>query len=277
MPTYETPGHVALEIRLPSGRAVVQTWDEPRTEVELVPHGRRGAEAVEQIVVSASEHPGGHVVAIEQQDRFRWGPIAIGWGSDVEVRVKCPDDADVDFDGASCDLSAAGRYGKVAARSASGDVRLGEVADGLQAKTASGDVAVQSMEAEASITTVSGDVEADRVEAPLSARTVSGDVVLGVVRAPVTVQTTSGDVALRAVERGEVRVQTVSGDARVGVAQGTAVWLDATSVSGDLRSELGTVAEAPDDADADVVPLRVKTVSGDVSFVRAAAPATPAV
>jgi hypothetical protein len=46
--------------------------------------------------------------------------------------------------------------------------------------------------------------------------------------------------------------------------------MDAVSVSGDLRSELGTVEEPPAAGEADVVPLHVKTVSGDVSFVRAA-------
>jgi DUF4097 and DUF4098 domain-containing protein YvlB len=271
VPVFDTPGAVALEIRLPAGRVVVDSWDESRTDVELVALGRRGEEALEQISVSARELPGGHVVSIEQRDHFRWGPIAISWGSDVEVRISCPSGANVDFDGASADLSATGSYGKVSVRTASGDLRLGEIVEKLQVKTASGDVAVQAIRTESTITTVSGDVGAELVGAPLSVRTVSGDVELGRVRAPVTAQTTSGDVALRTVEGGEVRVQTVSGDARVGVAQGTAVWMDAVSVSGDLRSDLGMVEEAPEGSDADVVPLHVKTVSGDVSVVRAAA------
>ena len=81
-------------------------------------------------------------------------------------------------------------------------------------------------------------------------------------------QTTSGDVTLDSVEGGEVRIQTVSGDARVGVVEGVAVWMDAASVSGDLRSELAQVEAPPEGAEPDVVPLHAKTVSGDVSFVR---------
>lgn len=270
MPVFDTPGSVALEVRLPAGRVVVTTADEPRTDVELVAHSRRGEEALEQIVVSSREQPGGHVVSIEQRDRFRFGPIAIAWGSDIEVRVTCPTGADLEFDGASCALNAAGRYRKVSAKTASGDLRLGEIEGKLQAKTASADVSLQATQAESEIATVSGNVVDEHVEAPLTVRTVSGDVELGHVLAPVTVQTTSGDVALRTVEQGEVRVQTVSGDVRVGVGQGTAVWMDAVSVSGDLRSELETVEEAPAGEDADVVPLHVKTVSGDVSFVPAA-------
>lgn len=268
MPVFDTPGGVTLEIRLPSGHVTVKTADAPSTEVELVPHGRRGEEALEQIVVSAREQPGGHVVSVEQRDRFRWGPISINWGQDVEVRITCPPGSDLEFNGASCDLGAVGRFGKVEAKTASGDLRLGEISGKLQAKTASGDVSVKVIGSEAAVVTVSGDVELGRVDAALNTRTVSGDVELGVVRAPVTIATTSGGVAVRVVERGEVRVQTVSGEARLGVAEGTAVWLDASSVSGELRSELGALEEKVSDSSGEVVPLRVKTVSGDVSFVR---------
>ena len=272
MPVFETPGSVTLQIKIPAGHVVLTTSDEPKTEVELVSHGRRGSEALEQIVVTAHERPGGHVISIEQQDRLRWGPISINWGGDVEVRVICPAGADLEFSGASADLSASGRFGKVSAKTASGDLALGSVADKLHVKTASGDVAIQRIESEGSVQTVSGDVEIECVEATLTMRTVSGDVEVGRVRAPLTVTTTSGDVAIKTVERGEVRVQSVSGDSRIGVAQGTGVWMDATSLSGDLKSELGVADDAPAETSGEIVPLQVKSVSGDVRFVRAAAP-----
>jgi hypothetical protein len=68
-------------------------------------------------------------------------------------------------------------------------------------------------------------------------------------------------------------VQTVSGEVRLGIARGTRTWIDAVSVSGRLESELGLDEQEPDsEAGSDpVVPLNVKTVSGDVSVVRAAA------
>ena len=71
MPIFETPGSVVLEIRLPAGHVTVKSGDEPKTDVELVARGRRGEEAIEQIEVSARDQPGGHVVSIEQRDRFR--------------------------------------------------------------------------------------------------------------------------------------------------------------------------------------------------------------
>ena len=283
MPTFETPGNVTLRVRLASGRVVVTTSDEPRTTVDLVPHGRGGDDRVENVDVSVAEHRRGHVITVEEKDRIRWGPIRITWGGDVEVRIACPVGADLDLSGGSTDLRVDGSLNEVSARSASGDIRLGTVTGELQLKTASGDVSVDAVEEEGTVVTVSGDVDIGRTERALDVRSVSGDVEVGEVRDALTVASTSGDVDLRDVEAGEVRIQTISGDARIAVARGTRVWIDATSVSGDLRSDLGISDsvtpsdEAPEQgssetegAAGEVVPLHVKTVSGDVAIVRAA-------
>ncbi len=276
MQVFDTPGSVSLRFRLPSGRVVVTTADEPRTSVELVPLGRRGSDAIENVEVTVDEHAGGHVITVEEKDRIRWGPLRITWGADVEVRVTCPPGADVDLSGGSTDLRADGVLGEVEARTASGDIRLETVAKKLQAKTASGDLSVRAIEAGGSVATVSGDLEIGRVEGTLSARAVSGDARVRVVRALLTLSTTSGDVELESVEAGDVRIQSVSGDIRIGVGRGTRVFIDAASVSGQLTSELGLEDDEPSSESAEaerepapVVPLQVKTVSGDVSVVRA--------
>ena len=258
MPEFDTPGSVSLQIRLPSGRVRVTTADEPRTVVELVAKGRRGSDALEDLVIRADEHRGGHVITIEQKEKFRWGPIQINWGGDVEVRIVCPPGADLDLAGGSTNLKVDGELGEVKARSASGNLSLHDVTKSFQLKTASGDISVGTIHAEGTIVTVSGDLEIRRVLAPLNARSVSGDAKIG------------------AVEAGELHLQTVSGDARIGVASGTRVWIDAVSVSGDLESELGLADQAPAAGSAEqepggaVVPIHVKTVSGDVNIVRAA-------
>ncbi len=277
MPTFETTGKVSLRVKLTSGRVVVTTMDEPRTSVDLVPQGRGGEDRVENVVVRADEHRGGHVITVEEKDRIRWGPIRITWGGDVEVRIACPPGTDLDLSGGSTDLRVEGSLGEVVARSASGDLRLDTITGDLLLKTASGDVSVTAAESEGQIVTVSGDVDVGRAERQLSVRSVSGDVELGEVRGALSISSTSGDVELKDVETGDVRIQLISGDAKIAVARGTRVWIDATTISGDLRSELGladeTIAadESDSEAGGEVVPLQVKTVSGDVSIVRAAA------
>jgi hypothetical protein len=270
---FETPGEVSVQVRIPSGRVVVGTTEAPVTEVEVVPMGRRGEEAVEQIRVEHHERGGRHVVSVEQRNRIEWGPIQISWGGDVEVRVNCPIGSELELNGASTDIRASGQYGRVSVRTASGDIRLEDVRGKLELKTASGDVKLERVEADnAVLQTVSGDVEIGFVEADVALRTISGDVEVGVIRGPLAVSTTSGDVVLRSLEAGELRVQSVSGDSRIGIGHGTRIWIDASSVSGDMSSELdmgAEVAEAEAESPSEVVPVYVKTVSGDVAIVRA--------
>jgi hypothetical protein len=272
MHVFETPGSVSLQVKLPSGRVLVTTADEPRTTVEVVAVGRRGQDAIDEIDVTMEERLGRYVVKIEQKDRFRWGPIQITWGGDFECRIACPPGSDLDLSGGSTDIRADGDLGEVAIRTASGDIRLETVLRDLVVKTASGDIDVVSAEASASLVTVSGDVVLGSADASLTARSVSGDVTIDRASGELGVSTTSGDVDVRAVSGGELRVQTVSGDVRVGITRGTRTWIDATSVSGRLESELGIEDHEPAADDAvPVVPLHVKTVSGDVTVARAAA------
>jgi hypothetical protein len=238
MEVFDTPGSVSLQFRLPSGRVVVTTADQPQTSVELVPIGRRGPDAIENVDVTCVERAGGHVITVDEKERIRWGPIRISWGGDIEVRVVCPHGADLDLSAGSTDLKAAGELGDVSARTASGDIRLETVTKKLAVKTASGDVSIDTIEAGGSATTVSGVLGVRRIEGPLTARSVSGDV-------------------------------------RIGVGRGTRVFIDAASVSGDLQSELGLQDDEPGSSEqteepGEVVPLHVKTVSGDVKIVSAA-------
>jgi hypothetical protein len=272
VPSYDTPGIVSLEIKLQGGRVVVTTADEPKTTVEVVPLGRRGHDAIEDIEITMDERSGRHVLRVEQKNNIKWGPIQISWGGDFECRITCPPGSALDLSGASTDVRVEGDLGEVAARTASGDIRLGNVGGPLRVKTASGDVFVGAVTGEATVATVSGDVSVERISTALDARAVSGDVKIGTVAGELVVATTSGDVEVKAVESGDVRVQTVSGDVRVGIARGTRMWIDAASVSGALESELGLQDEgAAEETRSEVVPLRVKTVSGDVAVVAAAA------
>jgi hypothetical protein len=271
MHVFETPGDVSLQIRLPRGRVLVTTVDEPRTTVDVVATGRSGSDVVDSIEVSAEPYRDGHVVRVEHRDQIRLGPIKISWGQDVEVRIACPPGSDLAFASEAADIRVDGDLGEVDVNTPAGDVTLGDVSKKLLVKTASGDIVAGALANGGQILTVSGDVRLDSHDSDLAVRSVSGDVRIGSLRGRLQLSTTSGDIALDSVEAGEVRAQTVSGDARIGVGRGTRVYVDAASVSGDLSSELGLEDEEPaDEPESEVVPLHVKTVSGDVQIVRAA-------
>jgi hypothetical protein len=267
VPGFETPGPVSLDVALPSGDVRVETWSEPRVEVQVTP--LRGddvsREAAAATRVEAAERGGRHEVTVHVPKRDGRLASLFGRGPELLVEIRCPEGSELALTTHSADLQAHGPLGVVNARSASGDAQLGPTGD-LSFTTASGDLLAGSVDGTLNVKSASGDVAVRSVAAASTVSTVSGDVVLGETAETAAVNTVSGDVELRAAEGG-VRVSAVSGDVHVAARPGLSLWIDAQSVSGSVTSEL----DVGDDAEGDGAPaeLRIRTVSGDVRISRA--------
>lgn len=271
MTVFETPGHVALRVTLAGGEVKVETGDAPTVDVELEPlrDNEVTRKAIAEARVEMTEQDGRYDVVVELAKR---SGFVVGRVPAVRVRVRCPRGSDLVLRAVSADLGASGPLGAVEIHTASGDVSLGDVGS-LELQTASGDVRVGDVAGQLAVRTASGDVSARRCVGPLSAKLVSGDLSVAEASAGMAVSTVSGDVRVGAAGGGEMRVQSVSGDVRLGIKAGEHLYLDASSVSGSVKSELG-VEDAPSaESSAPVVELRVRTVSGDLEIVRAAAAA----
>ena len=96
----------------------------------------------------------------------------------------------------------------------------------------------------------SGDVSIDSVGGKLNVKTGSGDLTVTSAGRTVDAVAGSGDVLVKRVEQGSLRMKTGSGDVSVGVATGTAAYLDIMTVTGDVSSDLDA-SDAPSDGDAD--------------------------
>jgi hypothetical protein len=268
--TFDAPGRVTVRVEIPAGRLSVETWAEPRVEVEVTAArgDDRSIAAAEETRVSSAERGGRHEIAVRAPKR-ETGRLGIAWGRapELAVTVRCPEGADVDFATHSADLETRGRLGAVSARSASGDASLEDSA-ALSYTTASGDLTAGSVESALAAKTASGDVDVRSVGGTASVNTVSGDVHLGETAGPVAVKTISGDVELEATGAGVV-VSTVSGDASVAAVPGLVLWIDAQSVSGTMSSELDVGTE-PSEPGQEAVEFRIRTVSGDVRVARSA-------
>jgi hypothetical protein len=68
--------------------------------------------------------------------------------------------------------------------------------------------------------------------------------------------------------QGAVTLKSVSGDMHVGIRPGSALWVDAKSVSGDTSSEL-PIDDTPPEGEGPLVELRATAMSGDIRIVRA--------
>jgi DUF4097 and DUF4098 domain-containing protein YvlB len=176
----------------------------------------------------------------------------------LDVTVRTPAGARVTVRTASADVSCVGQLADLEVATASGDVTA-----------ANGDVYVESVGGPVALRTASGDVRLRRAGGDVAATTASGDIQLGIVGGSAEVETASGDIEIGRVSTGEANVKTMSGDTSVGVARGAEVYLDLSSLTGDISSQL------EETGGGEGVGLRVtcRSVSGDIKITRAAATA----
>jgi DUF4097 and DUF4098 domain-containing protein YvlB len=266
---FETTGHVALRLTLAAGEVRVETADDPTVEVELVPLRDNDAtrQAIAEARVEMTDRRGGHEVVVQIP---RKSGFLIGRDVKVGVRVRCPRGSDLDLRAGSADLEAKGTLGAVGVKTASGDVSLEDVGS-LEVDSASGDLRVRDIDGSCDLRTASGDASVRRCGGLLSTKLVSGDLTVAEAAAGFAVTTVSGDVRVDAAGGGGMRVQAVSGDVHLAVKPGERLYIDASSVSGTMSSELGLADAPPTDSVTPVLELRVRTVSGDVEIVRAVA------
>jgi DUF4097 and DUF4098 domain-containing protein YvlB len=259
--SFSTPEPPRLRVRVPAGHVAIDPADVGETTVEL--EALRDDEATRDAIARATVEQRGDEIVVEIE-KSGWGLFSRS--AKVAVRIRCPHGSSLDCNTASADLVATGRLADVTVKTASGDVELAHVGD-LSVTSASGDVRVEELQGGGRVNTVSGDAEIRGVRSALLANTVSGDVDLGRVDDDVAVQSVSGDQRVRALHVGELKLTSVSGDVEVGVVSGTQLFIDASSTSGEVSSELDVGNEPVGEGTA--ASLRVKTVSGDIALTRA--------
>ena len=280
--TFQTPGPVRLDLELPAGTIEIETAATEETHVELVALSDREQvqEMVEAARIEMVRRGDRYDVIVEVRTRhgvwisFSKGPdIRLGT-PEMRLRITCPKGAEIDARTKSADLEARGEYGEVDVKTASGDVNVDECA-GLQVKSASGDVHVETVGGPLDVKTASGDLHVASVAGDANLQLVSGDAYIRDARGSISANTVSGDQRYEAVVEGRIEVRAVSGDIGIGIRRGSRVFIDANTVSGSTSSEfeLSDAPVEPEAADAPLVEVYAKTVSGDVRLERAPAPA----
>jgi hypothetical protein len=268
--TFDTPGGVDLYVQIGAGNIKLETSDRDTTEVHLVGLNRAGEDAIAEMSVRSDERGGRHEIFVEEPKKSGFGFVASLFNNaEIGVHVRCPRRTSLDAKTGSADVDVKGELESARVKTGSGDIDFRDVVDDIDVNSASGDVFVGDVNGHCSVKTASGDVRISVVGGELDANLVSGDLKVDEVRGSVTVQTVSGDQHIGAVSAGEIKLNAVSGDVLVGVRPGLRLWIDATSVSGDMTSELDS-ADGPPAGEGPLVQLRARTVSGDVSIVRAA-------
>lgn len=277
--TFQTPGPVRLDVRLGSGEIRLEASDTAETTVTLEP--LRDSEASATAIEEARVEQRGDEILVDVR-----GPRRFLRGADVLVEIRCPDESGLRAKSGSADVEGHGRFGSVEVESGSGDVQFSDVTGDAEINaasgdvqisrvggrgrinTASGDVQLGAAGGEAKINSASGDVQIREAAARLEVNTASGDVLVREAATSVSANSASGDQTIGSAVEGKVDLKTASGDIKIGIREGSTLWVDARSRSGEVRSEL-PVSDLPPEGDAPHVELRANSMSGDITVVRA--------
>ncbi|WP_328718463.1 DUF4097 family beta strand repeat-containing protein [Streptomyces sp. NBC_00247] len=281
MPSFDTPEAISVTARVEAGSIQFTAGDRLDTVVAVSPRDPKrdmDVRAAGQTEVTYAN--GALIVRTPKSGLF--GRTGI-----VDVAVELPSGSRIDMTGAWTQVIGEGRLGEVRVKTSSGDVRLDSTGP-LRLTASHGSVTVDRIEGQAEITTSSGSLRIGLVDGPAvlknshgttTVRAVTGDLRVSgahgdieIHRAEdsVTATTAYGTLRVGDVARGTVQLETNYGAIEIGVREGSAAWLDASSGSGQVRNTL-TASEAPaDSASADtVVKVRARTRHGNIDVRRA--------
>ena len=169
-------------------------------------------------------------------------PRGRNWAGGVDFTVSVPRDASVALRTVSGTVKVSNVNGELRAESVSGDIIASSARKLRTAKTVSGDLEITDAEAdEFSASTVSGDVIVNRLKASgFDAQSVSADLRLTDVDVDhASLRSVSGDIEYggRLQKGGRYQFQSHSGDVRVTPMDARGFSVEASTFSGDVRSD----------------------------------------
>jgi DUF4097 and DUF4098 domain-containing protein YvlB len=279
MPTFDTPEAITAVIDTITGHVWINASDRTDTVVEVRPTDESedtDVQAAEQTLV---EYAGGRLTVSAPKSRIR---SLFGRTPSIDITVDLPTGSRVEAKawaeirgsgsiGDSTFETAAGairldRTGRLKLHTGAGDVSVARSAGPADVTTSSGKVWVGEIDGKAAVKTSNGDITLGEVTGDVELKTANGDITVERALAAVTAKTAYGNVRLGEVVRGSVQLETGFGEVELGVAEGTAAWLDAQSRHGSVRSDLEP-ADDPESA-GETVEVRARTGFGDIVIRR---------
>jgi len=279
MPTFETPESINVTLDLSVGYVRIAASDRADTVVDVRPSD----EAEESDVAAARQvrvdYAGGELRVIGPKRTFDFSRKL----RSVDVTIELPTGSRVDAHVQMGDLRTAGRLGETRLKTSAGNVSA-ERTGALRLETSAGSVTVGAVSGDAEISTGAGKVQVGEVQGSAVVKNSNGATVIGSVTGDVRVRaangdveieragagvdakTANGDVRVGQVARGSVVVETGMGGLDIGIAEGTAAWLEAKTGFGHVRNQMDNAA-GPDEA-AETVQVHARTSFGDITVHR---------
>jgi DUF4097 and DUF4098 domain-containing protein YvlB len=281
MTTFQTPNPVVVDVDLGWGDLHVVASDRAETVVEVRPANPEKSGDVKTAADAKVELVGDTLSVRTTKGWLHYTPF--GNAGQVDITVQVPEGSEVRGATGAGRLLAEGLFGAVSYRSGAGDIRVDE-ADRVTARTASGaiiigratgavelsssagSVRIRELAGDATIKNPNGSTTIGEVTGTLVVQGAHGDVTVANARGAVTAKASYGNILVERIDGGRVQLEAGYGGIEVGVAEGTAAWLDVSSQHGAVRNKLQP-SDAPGDDD-DTVELHARTSWGDILIRR---------
>lgn len=263
MPEYPCAGPIDVAVRALAGTVRVIAEDRTTATIDVWPvvmsEAGRTVAAETRIEMNGSEL----LVEVPPSHGFN-----IRRHPALNISIRVPLDSRLHLRSASSDMVCGGRYGSSDFHTASGDLRVEHVAGDCRRRTSSGDTQFGRVDGDFDVNGASADLRGTSIGGDLTSKSASGNIAIDTIDGSVRASSASGDIRIGSLVTGTTRLNAVSGNVSIGVAGGTAVWLDLNSVSGDTRTDLAVSETAP----SGMIPtlnLHIRTTSGDIAVRRA--------
>ncbi|MEU6644249.1 DUF4097 family beta strand repeat-containing protein [Saccharomonospora sp. NPDC046836] len=281
MPKYETPQPISVTLDLgAAGEVRFIASERADTVVEVRPSDESDESDVKAARQVSVEYANGLLQV--KGPRVRAFNFSRETRS-VDVTVELPSGSQVSADVQLGNFRGAGRLGECRFKTSAGNFRL-ERTGPLRLDTPAGHATVDGVAGNAEISTGSGKVRIGEVEGSVVVKNSNGGTEIGTVTGDVRVRTANGDISveragagvdaktanggirLGEVVRGSVALATKMGDLEVGIAEGTAAWLEVNTGFGHVRNQLETPGSPGESGET--VEVRGRTSYGDITIRR---------
>ncbi|HTG46835.1 MAG TPA: hypothetical protein VK646_04195 [Actinomycetota bacterium] len=280
MPTFDTPGPIAVSLELGVGDIDIIATDRTDTIVDVRPADPAQEKDVVRARQTRVEFANGTLLVKPPKGWRYWAP----WGGQgaIDVRIDVPTASTVRGSAGVGALRCTGRLGAcrfrtgvgeitieraaaVEVHAGAGDVRLGEIEGRADVKTA-GAISIERIDGPAAIKNSFGDTWIGEITGEGRINAANGAISVDLAGAGVVAKTANGNVRLDEVVGGSVVAQTGLGSVRIGVRDGVPAWLDLQTKFGHVRNDLAE-AQAPE-AGEDAVEITAHTAMGDIAVHR---------
>jgi hypothetical protein len=282
MPTFPTPEPISATIDVAVGEVRIVASERDDTVVDVRPTDPSDEDDVRAAQETLVDFARGRLIVRAPKPGLRaW--LRPDTGGSVDVTIELPAGSNLNGAGGAADFHCDGRLGALSLKTGLGQIRI-DRAETVSLKTGSGDISVERVTGHAQVTTGAGDVRVGGVERTAAITTAKGDTWVGAAGGDLRVKAAAGSIAVDAAEasvgaksaygdvrlgqvgRGSVVLETHAGDVEVGIPEGTAAWLEASSAAGRVHNAL-EAADAPGPS-AQTVEVRARTSIGDVVIRR---------